>query len=82
MELGGAPTFKIKKIPIGPFEDLIGNLRVAIRYVLPLLPSRSSPPPSDSLLNKRYDTLKLTGTDVNVHWKGDGTFKFSGTYGK
>ncbi|KAF8969374.1 hypothetical protein BDZ97DRAFT_239287 [Flammula alnicola] len=30
----------------------------------------------------RYDTLRLT-SDVNIHWKSaEGTFKFSGTYGK
>jgi len=29
-----------------------------------------------------YDVLRLT-SDVNIHWKpDDGTFKFSGTYGK
>ncbi|PPQ68301.1 hypothetical protein CVT25_001389 [Psilocybe cyanescens] len=58
--LDGAPTFKTKKMPKDEFENLIGDLDVAIRY----------------------DTLRLT-TDVNIHWKpSDGTFKFSGSYGK
>ncbi|KAF8076719.1 hypothetical protein FPV67DRAFT_1406546 [Lyophyllum atratum] len=31
----------------------------------------------------RYDTLKITSTDVNIHWKAaEGTFKCSGSYGK
>ncbi|KDR84064.1 hypothetical protein GALMADRAFT_236702 [Galerina marginata CBS 339.88] len=58
--LDGSPTFKTKKMPATEFEELIGDLDVAIRY----------------------DTLRLT-SEVNIHWKpSEGTFKFSGSYGK
>jgi hypothetical protein len=33
LKLGGAPTFKTKKMPKDEFEDLIGDLDVSIRYV-------------------------------------------------
>ncbi|CAA7258576.1 unnamed protein product [Cyclocybe aegerita] len=60
LNLGGPPTFKAKKMPKEEFENLIGDLDVAIRY----------------------DTLRIN-SDVNISWKpADGTFKFSGTYGK
>ncbi|KDQ64463.1 hypothetical protein JAAARDRAFT_118704 [Jaapia argillacea MUCL 33604] len=36
----------------------------------------------DISVSIRYDTLKITSNDVNVHWKDGGEFKFSGTYGK
>jgi hypothetical protein len=35
------------------------------------------------LMVSRYDTLSITGTDVNIRYdKDSGEFKFSGTYGR
>ncbi|KAI0082538.1 hypothetical protein K474DRAFT_533127 [Panus rudis PR-1116 ss-1] len=35
----------------------------------------------DITASVRYDTLYLTGNNVNVRWSNTGEFKFSGTYG-
>lgn len=76
--LDGPPTFKTTKMAKEKFEDLIGDLDVGIRYC----DTTHFPCSTYSILCFSYDTLRLT-SDVNIHWKPtDGTFKFSGTYGK
>ncbi|KAI9064739.1 hypothetical protein FKP32DRAFT_1591207 [Trametes sanguinea] len=60
MGLDGPPKFKMKKISVEEFEDLIGACEVSARY----------------------DTMYITGKDVNVRWSDTGEFKFSGTYGR
>ncbi|OSD07938.1 hypothetical protein PYCCODRAFT_1463207 [Trametes coccinea BRFM310] len=60
MGLDGPPKFKMKKISVEEFEDLIGPCEVSARY----------------------DTMYITGKDVNIRWSDTGEFKFSGTYGR
>lgn len=33
MNLDGPPTFKVKKIPVAEFEDIIGGLDISARYL-------------------------------------------------
>ena len=82
LNLGGPPKFKASKMAADVFQDLIGDLRVSIRYVF-FRRYLSLFLVDDLWFNgKRYDRLHLT-SDVNIQWKPDqGTFKFSGSYGK
>jgi hypothetical protein len=77
--LGAAPKFKTKKFTTDEFEQFIGVIEASVRCVGTLCPSRMA---IDACTSCSYDTLRLT-SDINVRWSLDeGTFKFSGSYGK
>jgi hypothetical protein len=76
--LDSAPKFKTKKFSKEDFQDHIGELEASVRYVASSVDEWFS----DACAACSYATLTLS-SDVNVHWKADeGTFKFSGSYGK
>ena len=84
LNFGGLPKFKFKVTKMAPddFQDLIGSLGVSIWYVVSDVDTYFCSRWWLSVQWKIYDVLRLT-SDVNIQWKLDqGTFKFSGFYGK
>lgn len=75
--LGGPPKFKMHKVPVDDFNDLLGQVEASVRSV-----ASSAFALFLTLITDRYDHLYITGSHVNVRWTDGGEFKFSGTYGK
>ena len=80
MNLGGPPTFKMKKFSVADFENCLGGISASVRYVphcLHILPEVLT-----VCWGRRYDTLYITSKEVTVRWSDTGEFKFGGSYGK
>lgn len=77
LRLDGPPKWKMHKIPVAEFNNMLGHIQGSARSIRSYQASAQYP----TLTTHRYSNLYITGSHVNVRWSDSGEFKFSGTYG-
>jgi len=78
-DLGGPPTWKMKKYTILEFEKQIGDISASARCGIALYLLSWTINSFNTLIHS-YSILRITN-NVTVRWNDSGEFKLSGSYG-